>query len=229
MKYCTLLDPPGAGGSWLISTLHQLDWNQDQPHFHNVWRQPELMQNIHHRSLTNHQPQNLVVFGGVSWFNFYLNIIYKLYYLERAWLTADRTHFLINKMIELVSVIREHERYTNDFEWEWLFSDQPRLYQTITQFQLQHAAAVIDCNNFEQRAQHYIQTCVNPVLIFEDWNNLYWVCAVLGLARYQSHQLDLSNCDLYTLSCQARALYAKLDAVPCANTKTNLMIPSIVT
>lgn len=228
MKDCTLLYPPGAGGSWLISTLHQLSWCQNQPHYHNVWRQSELMQNIHHRVLANYQPPNIVVFGGVSWFNFYLNTIYKLYHLERSWLTPDRAPFLINKMIELVSVIREHERYRNNFEWEWLFDNQPRLHQTITEFQLQHGADAIDCNNFEQRAQHYIHTCVNPVLIFEDWSNLYWVCAVLGQAQYQSHQLDLTDFCVGALSNQARALYPKLDAVLCVNTKTNLRIPSLV-
>lgn len=229
MKDHTLLYPPGAGGSWLISTLHQLNWFQDQPHYHNVWFRPELMKNIHHRVLINYQPPNMVVFGGASWFNFYLNTIYKLYHLERSWLTANHTHFLINKMIELVSVIREHEQHANDFEWEWLFSDPPQLHQTITKFQLQHGADAIDRDNFEQRAWHYIQTCVNPVLIFEDWDNLYWICAVLGQARYQSHQLDLTDFCVDALSKQARALYPKLDAVLCVNTKTNLRIPSLVT
>jgi hypothetical protein len=228
MKDYTLLSPPGAGGSWLISTLHQIISRPGQAHYHKVWVQPGIMRNIHHHNLMEYQPPNLVVWGGMSWFNFYLNLIYKLYHLERHWLVASRANFLTIKMIKLVSLIREHERHVNHYEWEWLFSDQSRLHQKIAEFQLQHGASVIDRSEFDERAQRYIQSCVNPILIFEDWTNLYWVCAVLGQALYQSHKLDFTDLHIHSLSDQARALYPKLDAVPCVDPKTNLRIPDLV-
>jgi hypothetical protein len=230
LKHHTLLYPPGAGGSWLISTLHQHPLNQWQPHFHEVWKHPDLMQNIHHRSLNGQKlGPSLVTLGGQSWFNFYLNLIYKLYHLERGWLIESQREFLIHKMVNMVTVIREHEIYQKNFEWEWLFYDRTKFYQHVADFQLKHCAGLIDPQDFERRCQRYIDTCVNPIMIFEDWDNLYWVCAVLGQAQYQQHKINLADSNLQSLSEQAQTLYPKLHAVPCVNTKTNLFIPNVAT
>ena len=233
MKSKILLYPPGAGGSWLIHTLHQCPTRLLQPHFHTVWQDPELMQDIHCQNLGQKIfPQSLkiirdpmVVLGGDSWFNMYLNLIYKLYHLERNWLVTQTHDFLIHKMINLVTVIRDHETYARDFVWEWLFYDWQRFYQCVAHFQQQHRANVITPTDFDSRRIQYISTCVNPVLIFEDWNNLYWICAVLGQAQYQKIQFDITGLDRDQLADLAQSIYPTLHAIPCVNTKTEIIIP----
>lgn len=226
MKSQVLLYPPGAGGSWLIHTLHQLPIQPLRPHFHTVWQDPELMQSVHHQSMDVKKiSELLVVFGGDSWFNMYLNLIYKLYHLERGWLVTQQPDFLIRKMINLVTVIREHEPYARDFVWEWLFYDWQRFYQRVATFQQQYQSNVIVPAEFASRRIQYIATCVNPMLIFEDWNNLYWTCAVLGQARYQKIQFDITGLTCGQLQELARQIYPTLDAVPCVNTMTQIVIP----
>jgi hypothetical protein len=226
MKSRLLLSPPGAGGSWLVHTIHQCPPQPSQPHFHIVWQDPELMKNVHHQGLDetifNHP---LVVFGGDSWFNMYLNLVYKIYHLTRRWLATRQQDFLIYKMINLVTAIREHEAYARDFVWEWLFYDWQRFHQCIAMFQQQHKSDIIDPVDFDSRRTQYIATCVNPVLIFEDWHNLYWICAVLGQAQYQKIQFDVAGLDRNQLRELAEQIYPRLDAIPCVNTKTQIVIP----
>jgi hypothetical protein len=230
MKSRVMLYPPGAGGSWLIHTLYQLPTKTIQPHFHSVWLDPELMQNIHHRDMDVQKiSDSLVVFGGDSWFNIYLNLIYKLYHLERGWLVSRQPEFLIRKMINLITVIREHEIYCRDFVWEWLFYDWQQFYQCVANFQQQHQANVIDSTEFDRRRTNYIASCVNPMLIFEDWNSLYWICAVLGQAQYQKIQFDITEFNIDHLRIIAQQVYPTLDAIPCVNTKTQIVIPTLVT
>jgi hypothetical protein len=226
MKSQVLLYPPGCGGSWLIHTLHQRPTKTIQPHFHSVWFDPELMHSVHHQSKdikTIHKP--LVVFGGDSWFNMYLNLIYKLYHLHSNWLVTQQPDFLVHKMINSVTVIREHETYCRDFVWEWLFYDWQQFYQCVANFQQQHQASVISSTDFDNRRTNYIASCVNPMMIFEDWNNLYWVCAVLGQARYQKIQFDIISLDFNHLQELAQQIYPTLDAIPCVNTQTQIVIP----
>jgi hypothetical protein len=226
MKSRVLLYPPGAGGSWLIHTLHQLPTQPLQPHFHTVWQDPELMQNVHHQDMDVKKiSESLVVLGGDSWFNIYLNLVYKLYHLERGWLVIKQPDFLIRKMINLVTVIREHEPYARDFVWEWLFYDWQRFYQCVATFQQQYQSNVMVPAEFDSRRIQYIATCVNPMLIFEDWHNLYWICAVLGQARYQKIQFDINGLDRNQLRELAEQIYPTLDAIPCVNTKTQIVIP----
>jgi hypothetical protein len=227
MKSRVLLYPPGAGGSWLIHTLHQCPQQPLQPHFHTVWQDPELMQNVHHQELGEIKifDPPLVVFGGDSWFNMYLNLVYKLYHLQRGWMATRQQDFLIRKMINLVTVIREHEPYARDFVWEWLFYDWEQFYQRIAKFQQQHKSDIINPAEFDSRRIQYIATCVNPMLIFEDWHNLYWICAVLGQARYQKIHFDITGLDRGQLQELARQIYPKLDAIPCVNTMTQIVIP----
>lgn len=184
------------------------------------------MKNVHHQGLDetifNHP---LVVFGGDSWFNMYLNLVYKIYHLTRRWLATRQQDFLIYKMINLVTAIREHEAYARDFVWEWLFYDWQRFHQCIAMFQQQHKSDIIDPVDFDSRRTQYIATCVNPVLIFEDWHNLYWICAVLGQAQYQKIQFDVAGLDRNQLRELAEQIYPRLDAIPCVNTKTQIVIP----
>jgi hypothetical protein len=230
MKSRVLLYPPGAGGSWLIHTLHQLPTQPLQPHFHTVWQDPELMQNVHHRDMDVKKiSESLVVLGGDSWFNIYLNLVYKLYHLERGWLVIKQPDFLIRKMINLVTVIREHEPYRRDFVWEWLFYDWQKFYQCVATFQQQYQSNVMVSAEFDSRRIQYIATCVNPMLIFEDWHNLYWICAVLGLARYQKIQFDITGLDRNQLGELAEQIYPSLDAIPCVNTMTQIVIPTLDT
>lgn len=185
------------------------------------------MQNVHHQGLgeTKTFDPPLVVFGGDSWFNMYLNLVYKLYHLERGWLATRPQDFLIRKMINLVTVIRDHEHYRRDFVWEWLFYDWEQFYQRVAKFQQQHQADVIDSVDFNSRRTQYIATCVNPMLIFEDWHNLYWICAVLGQAQYQKIQFDVTGLDRNQLRELAEQIYPTLAAVPCVNTMTQIVIP----
>jgi hypothetical protein len=195
-----------------------------------VWLDPELIQDIHHQGVgvkkfPDPMTSYTVVLGGDSWFNMYLNLIYKLYHLERNWLVTQQQDFLIHKMINLVTVIREHETYTRDFVWEWLFYDWQRFYRCVANFQQQHRANVITTTDFDSRRIQYIATCVNPVLIFEDWHNLYWICAVLGQAQYQKIQFDITRLDRDQLADLAQSIYPTLHAIPCVNTKTEIIIP----
>jgi len=171
--------PGGAGGNWLISTLNFESIQHNTINFH----KHSTNKNYNIR-LVHELDQNKFdyLFSGKSYFNFYVNVLYKCFHKEFDIFntTSYKTHFLecINTARFICAFDKIFDRVF--FNFEDLVNSPEKFYKKLHEFQTVNKFDKLNYEDFATRQQKFISTCVNISEIYENFDNMIWVCFVLG-------------------------------------------------
>jgi hypothetical protein len=93
-------------------------------------------------------------------------------------------------------------------------------YTQLYKFQIEHSYKITSEEDFLLRRNRYVNTCVNPIPIKPKFDNMFWVCFVIG----QLMDLDIVPQDffIYEYQNQDRCKQFALDHYQqCTLTKTH--------
>jgi hypothetical protein len=173
--------PNGAGGNWLLNLLcnESLPDNPINFHKHNYAEIAKYgIKRIHELDATKFD----YLYSGKSYFNFYLNVIYKFFHndLDIFNQTDYKTHFLecVNSARFICRFDQIHDRVF--FNYDDLIDTPENFYTQLYKFQTKHSHDIISKEDFALRRNRYIGTCVNPAPIKHNFDNMIWVCFVVG-------------------------------------------------
>lgn len=173
--------PGGAGGNWLLNLLCRESLPDNPINFHKhdftqIKKYPIKL--VHELDPTKFD----YLYSGKSYFNFYLNVIYKFFHnvLNIFNQTDYNTHFL-----ECVNTARFLCRFDQIydhvfFNYDDLIDAPGNFYTQLYKFQIKNSYDIISEEDFLLRRARFINTCVNPVAIKHNFDNMVWVCFVIG-------------------------------------------------
>jgi hypothetical protein len=184
--------PGGSGGNWLLKLINNqlLPSNPVNFHSHEIGLQPSKTQNQRIDIVHELDPTKFdYLLSGKSYFNFYLNVIYKTFHheLDIFCQTDYKTHFLecVNTAKFLCKFDQIYDRVF--FNYDDLIDSPNNFYAQLYKFQIDNSCSPTSKKDFLIKRNTYINTCVNPSLIKGNFDDMFWVCFIIG----QLMNLDL--------------------------------------
>jgi hypothetical protein len=172
--------PGGCGGNWLVSTITRELLSGARINFHqHQWSSHSLsIKLVHELDTANFD----YLYSGASYFNFYLNVIYKFFHVER---NIFAQHSYQDYFLESVNTARFVCKFSKIqdhiwFDFDQLVTEPDRFFKQLTLLQEQYQLPVLSDSEFDQRRSNFLNTCVDPSDVFENFNHLLWVTFVLG-------------------------------------------------
>ena len=171
--------PGGAGGNWLGSTINLESVRHNPVNFHNHIKNKNYQIRIIHELNPN---KFHYLFSGKSYFNFYANVLYKFFHYELDIFntTSYKTHFL--ECINTARFICAFDKIFDSvfFNFEDLVNSPEKFYNKLCEFQTANNFDKSSYEDFVLRQQKFTSTCVNTLGVYENFDNMIWVCFVLG-------------------------------------------------
>jgi hypothetical protein len=211
--------PSGAGGWWLTNLIHKLEINQFQ-------NEEARVKNFHqHPQSTNvyvsHYPitplpdnlvfENKINFTGDCFFNFYLNVVEKLYinskkiYLDAEHYSND-CHLLSCEALNKFNFPNEV-----DLEYQLLFTDPTKFIDQLFAH-LDHSKIAYTKNTklCQSSIQQFQRSCNNPVTYINDYSNIIWLGWCVGLLKYMQQPVPAYDSQLADNLQQYHKLFADI-------------------
>lgn len=170
--------PGGCGGNWLSKLILNRSILTDSVNFHSHNRY------LRRLTLTHEIDPNRFdyLYSGSSFFNFYINVLLKYFIHEKH--IFDNTCYkeslltCVNtaKFICTFDQIKQHIFLNFDD----LVSNADVFLDKINHLQEKLQIKLTTADAFADYRKRFLQTCVNPNTIFENFDNMFWVCFVLG-------------------------------------------------
>lgn len=183
---------PGSGGNWLRRIVIKEPLQSGSANFHrdcngNLGRFGHLSSSlgklvpgvdlIHH--YTSHHDY---FFSGTCYFNFYLNKLYKFDQIENKFF--DQFHYTkwVNKCLHTAQWIFDFEKHIDhcNINFVDLVHDPKEFLQQANQICNQISVPVLTSDEFLPLRAQFLETCVNPDSVYENWNNMFWVLFVVA-------------------------------------------------
>jgi hypothetical protein len=191
--------PGGAGGQWLLRVLLNFDDDFNRIHFHGSGAFQSVIPGSGIDTCHELDPAQFThLLGGDYYFNFYANVVYKLFHHDLNWFkTKSYQHNLLNcvnnaKFICAFANIRN--RVT--FDWHHLIHSPTEFYQAVVSAQQQVNKQKISFEKFLYYRDLFLSTCVNIQPLWQNWDNMLWISWVLGQLMEQNIvPLDFSISD----------------------------------
>jgi hypothetical protein len=225
--------PGGAGGNWLLSLLRNESLPNNPINFHDH-NHAEIkkysIKLIHELDPTKFD----YLLSGKSYFNFYLNVIYKLFHHDQDifYQTNYKTHFL--ECVNTARFLCKFDQIYNHvfFHYDDLIDMPMNFYTQLYKFQIENSYKIISEEDFLLRRNQYVNTCVNPIPIKHNFDNMFWVCFVIG----QLMDLDLIPQDFFIYEyqnqdqCKQFALdhYQQCTLTKTHDIDTNVFMPNLL-
>ena len=173
--------PGGAGGNWLRKILLNQQLIQDTKNFH--------YNHLHYNNkiicCNDHSLNPLdfdYLYSGSYFFNFYVNVIYKHFYLE-----VDKFNNKNYKetFLECVNTARHICKYDTIKDLIFFnFDDllfKPEIFLTqVNCLQEKIKIQQTSITDFLQQRKLFFNTCVSTAKLYENFDNNVWVAFVLG-------------------------------------------------
>ena len=231
----TVSFPGGAGGNWLHNTLLQNTYDPGSVNFHKHGK--DLPLNKDNNILIVHEidPSKFkYLLSGKSYFNFYLNVIYKFFHHDLD--IFNQTDYK-NYFLECVNTARflckfDHIHKHIFFNFDDLINAPDNFYTQISKFQIDNNYQLIPNEEFLIRRAVFIRTCVNPSTINFNFDNMFWVCFVLGqLMNIDLVPTEFSICEYQNQDkCKQFALdnYKYCTLTNVHNIDTDVFMPNLL-
>jgi hypothetical protein len=184
--------PGGAGGNWLKDTLLQGEYATDSVNFHNTTsKKSSKIKLVHELDIRKFD----YLYSGKSYFNFYLNVMYKLFHHERDIFnkTDYKTYFL--ESINTARFLCKFDQIYDHtfFNFDELINFPDNFYKKLVEYQTNNNLSVISLQDFLSRRDMFFSTCVNTSSIKFNFDNMFWVCFVIGqLMNLEIYPRDFS-------------------------------------
>jgi len=180
MNNLTISFPPGAGGNWFKRMMfnHQsLPISTVNFHYRLGHRQNPIV--VAHEL----DPANFdYLYSGQSYINFYLNVIFKCFHHDLKIFTPDTYTESLLTSINTAKLICQFDNIKSHiyFDYDTLVVSPEVFYQSIDTVCNNNNFKVIEYDDFLIARSKYIHTCVNPVGVYEKFDNMFWVAFVMG-------------------------------------------------
>jgi hypothetical protein len=223
--------PAGAGGNWLIKVLLNQPLRENTKNFHyDYFIDPRLS------GLKDHNINPLefdYLYSGSYFFNFYMNVMYKHFYLESSHFKNANYN---GKFLECVNTARHICKF-NTINHLIFFNFDNLLFAPDTFLsQINYLQKKLDLQqtsniDFAQQRTLFFNTCVSTTDVYENFDNMYWVCFVIGeLMNYNCVPTNFlissyENQDKCKEFAQANYKQCKLTKVHQFN--TNVYLPNL--
>lgn len=186
--------PSGAGGWWLANLIHKLETNQSYYENTNV-------KNFHlHKKSSNvyvsHYPITplpdstfgyTINFTGTCFFNFYLNVVEKLYINSNM---LDGTFQSDCHLLSCEALNKFNFPTESDLNYNLIFTKPAgfvdNLFTVLDQSNIQYTKNKQLClDSIDQ----FRRSCPNPVVYAGDYNNIIWLGWCVGLLKYMQQPI----------------------------------------
>jgi hypothetical protein len=223
--------PSGAGGHWLYGLL-QKETQQKTVHFHRHSKYIKELNLSHDLDPTKFD----FLLSGRYYFNFYLNVIFKYFNVDKN-LFRDNYTVAFNKTYETAQFIKQYESLENRifFNFDDLLYNDKNFYQKVIAVQQQIGIDPVSYQDFVFRKNIYLSTCVNPYDVFENFDNIIWVCYVLamldmvGIRPHDETHFYTFLSENQTLCKQfAKKNYHFCPTIDCHFFETNVILPKLL-
>lgn len=171
----------GAGGHWLKRLLLQEPYQSSMINFH----QETQSDRVH----VTHQFDPLkfdYFYTGKTYYNFYTNMLQKCYYNENS-TQYTYSEFLLTCVSTALFVCSfdkiHHLRY---FDFDHLTNNPEQFHKQVVGAQTKFNLPLVEYQTFLEYRTVFVDTCVNVSYNYEDFNDLIWVCFVLGQLQYKN-------------------------------------------
>lgn len=171
--------PGGSGGNWLLAMLNFETIQTDSVNFHNHNTNKNYpIRMIHELDSTKFD----YLLSGKSYFNFYVNVMYKNFHNEDDIFrqTDYKNYFL--KCIDTARYVCNFDQLYSQtfFNFDDLVVEPEKFYNKLNEFQESNNFDKTDYNDFLFRRSAFIDSCVDISRVYENFDNMVWVCFVIG-------------------------------------------------
>lgn len=194
--------PSGAGGWWLTNLIHKLERNQFQSE-HTTVRNFHLhpqSDNVYvsHYPITA-LPNNLtfdkkINFSGSCFFNFYLNVVEKLYIDSNM---LGNTFQSDCHLLSCEALNKFNFPAATDLNYSLIFTDPAKfidnLFIVLDQTDIKYTKNTQLCLDSIDQFQ---RSCPNPVQYLGNYNNIIWLGWCVGLLKYMQQPIPAYDDDL---------------------------------
>lgn len=183
--------PGGAGGNWLKGTIDIEAIPADGVvNFHKHQRNLNDILLMHEIDINKFD----FLYSGSSYFNFYLNVIYKAFYYEQGVFDnltdSEKYRMAFLKSVDTAKFLCQYAEIEHAIHFDFgdLVNNDQKFHNKIQDLQIGNGCPVLSYKDFAKRKHKFISTCVTPIGIYENFNDPMWVTFVLG----QLMNLDVS-------------------------------------
>ena len=171
--------PNGGGGHWLKTLLDSVDVkNNNLVNFHHVQNKKSTVRILH----STDPAQFDLLLSGKCYFNFYSNVIYKWYYKDHNFFEKETYSTAFLQAVNAARFICNFDNIHNltFFDFDQLILNPENFFSQVVQTQIQLELKPISIDDFLIKKDHFLSTCVNVSDIYENFDNMIWVCFVIG-------------------------------------------------
>lgn len=177
--------PGGAGGNWLISLLTTEPIPKSAiKNWHN-----HTISAAHAKFRTEHLLTDNydILYSGSHYYNFYLNVLYKYYYVEQDFDPTYQGRF--NKLFEVARWLNDwnvaHGHKQADIFFDHLINEHLTFYENIVKIQDSMDLPSIDFDEFLIRRSLFFDTCIKTDDSFGNFDSMAFVIFVLAWLERQ--------------------------------------------
>lgn len=168
----------GVGGNWLAKVINQNLILPNKVNFHYDRGKNRSIRLVHELDVTKFD----YLYSGSCYFNFFTNCWLKHYIheqnifntipYEKSLLACVATAMHICKFDQ----IKDHIFFNFDE-----LVDMPAAFlNKVNQLQTKLGIGITGIEDFIKQRDIFISTCVNTLDVYENFDNMYWVCFVIG-------------------------------------------------
>ena len=168
--------PGGCGGNWLRTVIDNEPALQNNINFHKHSVRSSVSL-VHSLDPTEFD----VLYSGSYYFNFYVNVLYKHFHTEENLFKTNYKDSFFTSVNTARFICRfDTIRDLTFFDFNDLV-DQPEIfYQQLVAFSKKYNISAISSDEFDLRKQQFFKTMINVDDLYENFDNMIWVCFVLG-------------------------------------------------
>lgn len=208
--------PSGAGGWWLSNLIHKLQINQfDNEHINTVNFHRHTRSNsvyVSHYPITT-LPDNIVYdqsinFTGSCFFNFYINVIEKLYVDSN--MLGESFHNDCH-LLSCEALNKFNFPIKTDLDYTLIFND-PAMF-------IENLFSILDNSNIRytkntdiclQSINQFKNSCPDPQKYYGNYDSLIWLGWCIGLLKYMKQPIPEYNKDLRDNLLQHHSLFLEI-------------------
>lgn len=185
--------PTGAGGQWLSKVLSNYVFTEN--HYGNFHLPADSWVDIRHNI---NEPCDYV-YSGVHQFNFFCNHVYKFYHLSLDQFQKSDYSIWFKQIVATSFELEKDQRHNivPYFKFEDLIFRPNSFYNKIIKVQEDHSQPISTLSYFDHARTLFINSCVNTVDYFNNFDSLLWVSFVMGqlmdLSIYPSFDIGIVN------------------------------------
>jgi hypothetical protein len=170
--------PGGVGANWLVKVINQTPILSGRVNFHYDRSKNRSISLVHETDVTKFD----YLYSGSSYFNFYINVLLKYFIHEARIFDSDQYATSFLTCVNTARYICKFEQINEHlfFNFDELVNAPAVFVTKVNQLQTKLGVGITGIEDFIKQRDIFISTCVNPLGVYENFDNMFWVCFVIG-------------------------------------------------